>query len=131
MVRTPVMLVLLVLPSLARAELCRPTPAESDAQGSARLAEITAIFAKREPEMRLWFGSFAAFHTVSAGATVAFALETDDPNTRDAQWIGAASSGLGLVSMLIAYPPLLGAGQALDALPAHSPGSGETQAAFR
>lgn len=118
-------MVLVMVPALAAAVSegraaaadCQVAAPVGEDQMRARLSEIESIFARREPEMRIWFGSFAALHTVMAGASVALAVDEDDPDTRGAVWMGAAGSALALVTLLAAQPPLLRARVDLEGWP--------------
>lgn len=92
-----------------------------DAEVTARIHDIRGRIAHHEPDMRHWLTAFAVLQgALLVGQLVlAFTASSDD-----ARWdsiIGAISSGLGVGTLFTSYPPLLGAGGTLDAMPEDTP----------
>lgn len=90
-----------------------PSPAEVDA----RLAWIERHVAEDEDDVRRWFGAFAVIHALLAGVQVTTALAATEDGPRIDSIVNATGGALGLVTLLASTPPILGAGDALRALP--------------
>lgn len=132
----PLLFVVVVLcalaPSAARAQEPIPDPTEEEAdrcdefglddeQVTERLHDVRARIARHEPDMRHWLTAFAVLHGALLGAEMVLAITANGDGPRNEGIIGAISSGLGLVTLLASFPPLIGAGGTLDAMPEDTP----------
>jgi hypothetical protein len=63
----------------------------------------------------------ARLHGALLGGELVLGFTANGDGPRNEAIIGAISSGLGLVTLLTSFPPLIGAGGALDALPESTP----------
>ncbi len=92
-----------------------------DADVTARIADIRARIAHHEPDTRHWFTAWSTVFGALLGAelTITFTAATD--GARVDGIVSTVSVALGLVTQLIAFPPTLGAGGHLDAMPESSP----------
>ena len=106
----------LIAPLVIAATPCRSTnltPEELDV----RLAEVERIVADNEGNMDLWFGATYGVHAALVLGALTIANITDDDGTRDEMFVASVGSGLGLITLLIAQPPLIGAGQVAAGIP--------------
>lgn len=99
---------------------CVETP--TDAEVRRRLEVLDGLVRHNEPPVRRWFTSFALLHGTMLSGALIFAISTDQPSFRDTMIVGSISSALGLGSLLVILPPLMGAGDTLRALPEDTPG---------
>lgn len=99
--------------------VCAATP--SDAEVGRRLEVLEGLVRQNEPAVRRWFTTFAFLHGTMLSGALIFAISTDQPAFRDTMIVGSVSSGLGLASLLVFIPPLMGAGDTLASLPTDSP----------
>ena len=92
-----------------------------DAEVTARLHDVRARIEQHEPAMRHWVTAVGAIHgaLVIGELVLAFTASGDGPRTE--ALIGAISGGLGFVTLLTSFPPLVGAGGSLDAMPEQTP----------
>lgn len=123
---------LALLPAAARADppAC-PDVAPSDAEVTRRLAWIERSFERDEDDVRRWYAGFIVAHTLLAGANVALAFGVDAQSNMDeeAWWhtpaasffVNATGGTLGLLTLLISTPPILGATDTVRALPRGTP----------
>jgi hypothetical protein len=92
-----------------------------DADVTARLHDIRTRIERHEPDMRHWLMAFAVLHGALFGGEMVLGLTANGDGPRNEAIIGAISSGLGLVTLLTSFPPLVGAGGQLDAMPEDTP----------
>lgn len=94
-----------------------------DTDVTARIHDIRARIEHHEPDMRHWLTAFAVIQgALLIGQLVLAFTAPEDPLRwdRGARWdgiVGAISSGLGVLTLFTSFPPLIGAGGALDAMP--------------
>ncbi len=105
-------------PARADDPICEELP---DAEVRARLAEVRAAVGAHEPDTRHWATGFLSLHLAMAGVQLSIALAASDEGAMVEGWIGVLSSTLGIGTLLISWPSLVGAGDALDALPVRTP----------
>lgn len=108
-------------PSPARAEddpVCEPL---SDAEVRARFAEVRGYVREHEPDTRHWATGFLSLHLAMVGVQLAIAASAPDEGAMVEGWIGVLSSTLGVGTLLVSWPSLVGAGDALDELPRDRP----------
>ncbi len=105
--------------TIARADppTCPATP-PSDAEVRERTAYLEARIAEHEPDTRHWWSGFLAFHIALTGVQLTFAIATPDDRARIDSIVFTVSGGLGLATLLITLPPLLGAGDAVRGMDA-------------
>lgn len=115
----------LVVLTVASASLAAPARADdppaceelSDEEVSARLREVRAQVALHEPDTRHWATAFLSLHLAMVGVQLSLAISADNDGARADGWTGTVSSALGVATMLISWPQLIGAGGAIDDLP--------------
>ena len=115
------LLLLVSSPALtARADdpVCEELP---DAEVEARLREVRGFVRHHEPDTRHWATAFLSLHLTMMGVQLSLAITADNEGAQVDGWIGALSSTLGVATLLISWPSLVGAGDAIDALPTGSP----------
>ena len=88
-----------------------------DVEVTARLADVRAQIGHHEPDVRHWLTAFAVLHGALLGGELALGFTASNDGARVDAIIGAISSGLGLATLLISFPPIVGAGGTLDAMP--------------
>lgn len=100
--------------------VCADPP--SDREVSRRLEIVRGYIRDSEPPARRWFTTFMFLHaTMAAGAAmVAIAADTNE-NQRIEMSVNTLSSTLAVVSLAVAGPPMMGAGDTVDAMPTDSP----------
>lgn len=104
----------------AQREGCVETP--SDAEVRQRLAILEGLVRDNEPPIRRWFTSFALLHGTMLSGALIFAISAEDESFRNTMIVSTVSSALGLGSLLVFVPPLMGAGDTLRSLPEDTPG---------
>lgn len=111
------MIVSLVAPGVARADppVC-PDVAPTDAQVESRLSWLDAQFADHEDDVRRWYTLFAVAHGLLGSVNLTMALSTNDDLARIDLSVNTIGSFLGLITLLISTPPILGAGDMMRAL---------------
>ncbi len=92
-----------------------------DADVTARIHDIRARIEQHEPAMRHWLTAAAVLHGALLGAELVLGFTANGDGPRNEAIIGAISSGLGLVTLFTSFPPLVGAGGQLDAMPEDTP----------
>jgi hypothetical protein len=122
-----VSLVLAIVPSSASAQdpdteaaRCMDFGAD-DVEVTARIADIRARIALHEPDTRHWWTAWSTIFAGLMGVELTIAVTAADDGPRIDGIVSTISLALGLATQLIAYPPLLGAGGQLDALPESTP----------
>ena len=86
-----------------------------------RLAWIEARIDDTEDDVRRWFGAFVVIHTLLAGIQLTLAISTPSDDSRPDFIVNAIGGGLGLVTLLISTPPILGAGDFVRSLARDTP----------
>lgn len=99
--------------------VCEDIP--DDAEVSQRIAEIRAAIATHEPDMRHWWSAFLIMHGVMGGVQLTLFVSAPEDGPRADFGMQALSSFLGMATLLISTPPLLGSGGTLDDLPDGTP----------
>jgi hypothetical protein len=89
----------------------------SDDEVRERLAVARTAIGHHEPDMRHWYTAFLVMHGVMGGVQIALFIAAADDDQRADFGFQALSSVLGMATLLISTPPLLGAGGTLDAMP--------------
>jgi hypothetical protein len=92
-----------------------------DADVTARIHDIRARIEHHEPDMRHWVTAVGVLHGALFGAELVLMFTANSDGPRWEGMIGAISSGLGMITLLTSFPPLLGAGGTLDAMPETTP----------
>jgi ethanolamine utilization microcompartment shell protein EutS len=92
----------------------------SDTEVERRLAWISTRIDDTEDDIRRWYGAFVVMHTVMTGVQLTLAIATPQDENRPDFIVNTTSSALGLLTLLISTPSILGAGEALRALPRDS-----------
>ncbi|MDQ3031048.1 MAG: hypothetical protein M3Y87_01420 [Myxococcota bacterium] len=109
-------------PGAARAdEVACPEVGPDDAEVQRRLRWLEARFADTEDDVRRWFGAFIVLHGLLTGVQLTLALATPDDQSRIDFIVNTTGSGLGLVTLLLSTPPILGAGDLMRSLPRDTP----------
>lgn len=124
--------VILLAPALgpldARADppICPEEP-PSEVEVSRRLGWIEARFEHDEDDVRRWYAGFIVAHVMLGGANIALAFGVEArANMDEGRWwntpaasffVNAVGSTLGLLTLLISTPPILGAGELMRSLP--------------
>ncbi len=93
----------------------------SDAEVIERLAVARAAIAAHEPDMRHWYTAFMILHGVMGGVQLTLFVAAGDDGQRADFGFQALSSVLGMATLLISTPPLLGSGGTLDGMPESTP----------
>jgi hypothetical protein len=93
----------------------------SDDQVSSRLREVRAYFEQHEPDTRHWATAFLSLHLAMTGVQLSLAFTADNDGARADGWTGTVSSALGVATMLISWPQILGAGGEVDGMPTDTP----------
>lgn len=114
----------------ADASTCPDDP-PSDAEVVRRLDWIERSIDRDEDDVRRWYSGFIVAHTLLAGVQVALAFGADVQANmdQDAWWhssavpffVNATGSALGLLTLLLSTPPILGAGGFVRGLPRATP----------
>ena len=92
-----------------------------DAEVQARIADIRARIAHHEPDTRHWFTAWSTVFGTLLGVELTIAFTAANDGARIDAAVSTLSVGLGLITQLIAFPPLFGAGGQLDAMPESTP----------
>lgn len=100
--------------------VCTDLP--SDREVSQRLEIVRGYIRDSEPPARRWYTTFMFLHaTMAAGAAmIAIAADTNEGQRIDMS-VNTLSSTLAVVSLMVASPPMMGAGDTIDAMPTDSP----------
>lgn len=106
---------------VAADEIACPVEAPSDDEVQRRLRWLDARFADTEDDVRRWFGAFVILHGLLTGVQLTLALATPDDDARIDFIVNTTGSGLGLLTLLISTPPILGAGEMMRGLPRATP----------
>ncbi len=112
-------------PVMARADdrpVCTETP--SDTEVRERLRMLREHIRSDEPAARRWYTSFFVLHGLMAVGGAMWAVAAAENGEEGQQvdlTVGAISSGLAMVTLLTATPPLIGAGGTLDGMPDETP----------
>lgn len=93
----------------------------TDEEVQRRLAIVSHAIRAEEPAIRRWFTSFAVLHGTMASGAALLAAFADDEGFRNEMLVGTTSSTLALLSLVVALPPLLGAGDQLESVAADDP----------
>lgn len=93
------------------------TEGPSDAEVRERLAYARTAIGAHEPDMRHWYTAFMIMHGVMGGVQITLFIAAPDDGQRADFGFQALSSVLGMATLLISTPPLLGAGGTLDGMP--------------
>lgn len=121
-------LALLAAPARAQ-ELACPEHDPSDEEVTRRLRWIERRFAESEGDVRLWFTGFVALQGLLVGVQIARLAAASTDEERIDPIVSGVGSTLGLTTLLIGVPPILGAGDAMRAAPRAT--SGERLASLR
>jgi len=89
----------------------------SDAEVRERLAVARTAIGVHEPDMRHWYTAFLIMHGVMGGLQITLFIAAADDGQRADFGFQALSSVLGMATLLISTPPLLGSGGTLDGMP--------------
>lgn len=92
-----------------------------DADVTARIHDLRGRIEREEPPMRHWLTVFAVLHGALLIGELVLGFTANGDGPRNEAIIGAVSSGLGLVTLMTSFPPLIGAGGTLDSLPESTP----------
>lgn len=117
-------IVLVLAPLPARTARADDPPACEDlpeAEVEARLREVRGFVRHHEPDTRHWATAFFSLHLTMVGVQLSLAITADNEGAQVDGWIGALSSTLGVATLLISWPSLVGAGDAIDELPTRTP----------
>lgn len=98
-----------------------PEVGPPDAEVQQRLRWLEARFEDHEDDVRRWFGIFVVLHGLLTGVQLTLALATPDDQQRIDFIVNTTGSGLGLMTILISTPPILGAGEMMRSLPRDTP----------
>lgn len=114
---------LLATPLGARADEPATCPEQgpADDEVQRRLAWIEGRIDDTEDDVRRWFGAFVAIHTLLTGVQLTLALSVPDDDARPDFIVNSIGGGLGLATLLISMPPILGAGDFVRSLPRDTP----------
>lgn len=88
-----------------------------DEEVRARLRQVRRAIEVHEPDTRRWATAFLSLHLAMVGVQLSLALTADNEGAQVDGWVGAFSSALGVGTLLVSFPSLIGAGDAIDALP--------------
>jgi hypothetical protein len=89
-------------------------PELTDEEVTARLREVRNTFEHHEPDMRHWATAFLSLHLTMVAVQASLAVTADNEGAIVDGWVGTISSSLGVITMLISFPPLLGSGGMMD-----------------
>ena len=89
-------------------------PELTDEEVSARLREVRNTFEHHEPDMRHWATAFLSPHLTMVAVQASLTATADNEGAIVDGWVGTISSSLGVITMLISFPPLLGSGGMMD-----------------
>lgn len=98
--------------------VCEELP---DDEVRARLREVRRYVHEHEPDTRHWATAFLSIHLAMVGVQLSIAIAADNEGAMVDGWVGVLSSTLGVGTLLISWPSLVGAGDAIDALPVRTP----------
>ncbi|MBX7194094.1 MAG: hypothetical protein K1X94_18720 [Sandaracinaceae bacterium] len=105
-------------PARADDPICEELP---DAEVEARLREVRGYVTQHEPDTRHWATAFLSLHLTMVGVQLSLAISADNEGAIVDGWVGTLSSTLGIATLLISWPSLIGAGDAIDELPTGTP----------
>lgn len=105
----------------ARADRPACVESPSDAEVQRRLDVLEGLVRRNEPPIRRWFTSFALLHGTMLSGALIFAISADDQDFQNTMIVSSVSSALGLGSLLVFIPPMMGAGDTLGSLPDDTP----------
>jgi len=106
---------------MARADRPRCTEVPSDTAVRTRLTTLRTMIRNEEPGVRRWWTSFAVLHTSMLTGSLLLGVSAGDEGYRNEMIVGTTSSTLALASLVIFLPPLMGAGDSIDAMPEDTP----------
>ena len=112
----PAIALLLALALAAQSQIARADPPEctdaapSDAEVTRRLRWLEARIDQHEPDMRHWYSAFLGLHIPLIGVQLVLAFATPEDERRPDFIVNTISGVLGLTTLLISNPPLMGAG---------------------
>jgi len=89
-------------------------PELTDEEVASRLREVRNTFEHHEPDMRHWATAFLSLHLTMVAVQASLAITADNEGAIVDGWVGTISSSLGVITMLISFPPLLGSGGMMD-----------------
>ncbi|MDW8245805.1 MAG: hypothetical protein RMJ84_04430 [Sandaracinaceae bacterium] len=69
---------------------------------------------EHEPSYRRWAGGFLSLHLAMVGVQLSLALSADNEGAAAEAWIGTISSALGLITLLISWPALVGSLETIE-----------------
>jgi len=100
--------------------VCTDPP--SDREVSRRLEIVREYIRQSEPPARRWYTTFMLLHaTMAVGAgMIAIAADTNEGQRIDMS-VNTLSSTLAVLSLVVASPPMMGAGGTVDAMPTDTP----------
>lgn len=109
----------LIAAGTARAEepVACPEVAPRDAEVVRRLAWIEARLDSVEVDTRRWWSGFVALQSLLVGVNTVLLFSAERDEERYDPAVSLLGSTVGLVTLFAFYPPVLGAGDALRALP--------------
>ena len=113
----------LVAPASARADepAACPEVAPPDDEVQRRLTWIERRIDDTEDDVRRWFSAFVVVHTLLTGVQLTLAISVPDDDARPDFIVNAIGGGLGLATLLISMPPILGAGDFVRSLARDTP----------
>lgn len=111
-------LTLLIAPNVSAQPLCTEL---DDDEVHARTAIVTDAIRREEPAVRRWWTSFVLLHATMATGAAILAATAQDEGFRNEMLVGTVSSTLGLATLVVFTPPLMGGGDALRAHPDDTP----------
>jgi hypothetical protein len=103
----------------ADGELCQADV--DDAEVTERLAWLEARFDEHEDDVRRWWSGFVAFQSAIVGANAVLVAMAERDQDRVDPIVSLAGGLIGLGTLFVFYPPILGAGDAVRALPRGTP----------
>ncbi|MGF1469657.1 MAG: hypothetical protein ACFCGT_26335 [Sandaracinaceae bacterium] len=105
-----------MLPGPVLAQRC-----ETDEEVRRRLALVEAAVVDHEPSARRWWSSMTLLQgAIVVGASV-LTVAADGEPLRNSLLVAAGGAGLGMLSLLLAVPPLMGGSGTLRSMPVSTP----------
>lgn len=102
----------ILAPLLIVAAPCRSTDLTPE-QLDERLAAAEKIVADNETNMAIWYGATYGVHSAVLLGSLVIANTGVEDAVRDGYYVAAVGSVLGLITLMLAEPPLIGAGEAV------------------